>query len=177
MGSIWLVLDKTRYGEIHPGNIGHRLVAGDTTGLSSPSLTSPQAVDNSLYYNSYPSGGGYDYEGYPVLSQGDQDRTDILSTGLFGGITVAMFLTAFAAALLGALVAPLLTAGVNRISEIELPEIPEITLPELPKEAVEEVRALESEYPWVKMAENVYSIIRQKVNKNKFSKFSHNDKL
>lgn len=130
-----------------------------------------------MYYNSYPSGGGYDYEGYPVLSQGDQDRTDILSTGLFGGITVAMFLTAFAAALLGALVAPLLTAGVNRISEIELPEIPEITLPELPKEAVEEVRALESEYPWVKMAENVYSIIRQGVNKNKFSKFSHNDKL
>merc|ERR1711887_404646 len=169
MGSIWLVLDKTRYGEIHPGNIGHRLVAGDTTGLSSPSLTSPQAVDNSLYYNSYPSGGGYDYEGYSVLGQGDQDRTDILSTGLFGGITVAMFLTAFAAALLGALVAPLLTAGVNRISEIALPE--------LPKEAVEEVRALESEYPWVKMAENVYSIIRQEVNKNKFSKFSHNDKL
>merc|ERR1712203_1172136 len=137
-------------------------------------MGSPQAVDNSLYYNSYPSGGGYDYEGYPVLSQGDQDRTDILSTGVFGGITVAMFLTAFAAALLGALGGPLLTAGVNRISEIELPEI---TLPELPKEAVEEVRALESEYPWVKMAENVYSIIRQGVNKNKFSKFSHNDKL
>merc|ERR1719320_2195748 len=129
------------------------LVAGDTAGLSSPSLTSPQAVDNSLYYSSYPSGGGYDYEGYPALSQGEQDRTDILSTGVFGGITVAMFLTAFAAALLGALVAPLLTAGVTRISEIELPE--------LPKEAVEEVRALESEYPWVKMAENVYSIIRQ----------------
>merc|ERR1712212_467481 len=79
------------------------LVAGDTTGLSSTSLTSPQAVDNSLYYNSYASGGGYDYEGYPVLSQGEQDRTDILSTGVFGGITVAMFLTAFAAALLGAL--------------------------------------------------------------------------
>merc|ERR1719320_1639828 len=126
------------------------LVAGDTAGLSSPSLTSPQAVDNSLYYSSYPSGGGYDYEGYPALSQGEQDRTDILSTGVFGGITVAMFLTAFAAALLGALVAPLLTAGVTRISEI--------TLPELPKEAVEEVRALESEYPWVKMAENVYTI-------------------
>ena len=104
-------------------------------------------------------------------------RTDILSTGVFGGITVAMFLTAFAAALLGALVAPLLTAGVTRISEIELPEIPEITLPELPKEAVEEVRALESEYPWVKMAENVYSIIRQEVNNNKFNKLTHNNKL
>jgi len=50
------------------------LVAGDTAGLSSPSLTSPQAVDNSLYYSSYPSGGGYDYEGYPALSQGEQDR-------------------------------------------------------------------------------------------------------
>ena len=86
-----------------------------------------------------------------------------------------MFLTAFAAALLGALVAPLLTAGVNRISEIELPEIPEITLPELPKEAVEEVRALESEYPWVKMAENVYSIIRQEVNNNKFKRKTCNN--
>merc|ERR1712154_749111 len=100
-----------------------------TTGLGSAGLSAPQAVDNSLYYNPYPSGGGYDYEAYPVLAQGEQDRTDILSTGLFGGITVAMFLTAFPAALLGALVAPLLTAGVNRISEIE---IPEISLPELP---------------------------------------------
>ena len=65
-------------------NLTPGLVAGDTTGLSSPSLTSPQAVDNSLYYNSYPSGGGYDYEGYPVLSQGEQDRwvviTIIMST-------------------------------------------------------------------------------------------------
>ena len=91
-----------------------------------------------------------------------------------------MFLTAFAAALLGALVAPLLTAGVNRISEIEIPEIPEISLPELPKEAVEEVRALEADYPWVRVAENVYSILRQEVNTwrgNKFNKFGHNNKL
>ena len=102
---------------------------------------------------------------------------------MFGGITVAMFLTAFAAALLGALVAPLLTAGVNRISQIELPEIPaipEITLPELTKEAEEEVRALEGDYPWVRMVENVYTVVKEQWNSSqghKFSKFMHNNKL
>ena len=48
--------------------------SADTTGLGSAGLSAPQAVDNSLYYNPYPSGGGYDYEAYPVLPQGEQDR-------------------------------------------------------------------------------------------------------
>ena len=109
--------------------------------------------------------------------QASSFRQDLLSTGLFGGITIAMFLTAFLAALLGALVAPALTAGITRISEFELPEI---TLPELPIEAVEEVRALEDKYPWVGMAENVYGALKDEWNSrkgSKFNKFINNNKL
>ena len=117
-----------------------------------------------------------------TLTQIANFRQDILTTGL-GGITVAMFATAFAAALLGAMVAPVLNAGITRLMEIEvpeLPELPEITLPELPKEAVDEVRSLKTKYPWVGMAENVYSAFRAEWNmrKNqKFDKFLNNNKL
>jgi hypothetical protein len=139
-------------------------------------LTSAQQpVDNSGYYSTYPSAAGYDYDAaYPVQAQGEQDRQDILSTGLFGGVTIAMFLTALSAALLGALVAPALSAGVTRITEFELPEI---TLPEISEEVVDEVRSLKTEYPWVEMAEKAYSVLRSELNfrKNpKFNKFIDN---
>ena len=76
-----------------------------------------------------------------------------------------MFGTAFAAALLGALVAPALTAGVTRITEFELPEF---TLPEISEEAEDEVRSLQTKYPWVAMVENVYSALRKSQKFNKF---------
>merc|ERR1711892_612005 len=98
--------------------VGLGSISADTNLLESPAqpaFCAQPAFDNSGYYSTYPSASGYDYDaGYPVQALGEQDRQDILSTGLIGGIT--------------------------RISEFELPEI---TLPELPIEAVEEVRALE----------------------------------
>ena len=86
-----------------------------------------------------------------------------------------MFGTAFVAALLGALVAPALSAGITRITEFELPEF---TLPEISEKAVEEVRSLETKYPWVRMVENVYSVLREELNyrkSNKFNKFIDNN--
>ena len=77
-------------------------------------------------------------------------RQDLLSTGLLGGITVAMFGTAFAAALLGALVAPALSAGMTRIMDFQFPEL---TLPEFTEEAVEKVRSLQTQYPWLGIVE------------------------
>merc|ERR1711892_746358 len=161
--------------------VGLGSISADTNLLESPALpafSAQPAFDNSGYYSTYPSASGYDYDaGYPVQALGEQDRQDLLSTGLFGGITIAMFLTAFLAALLGALVAPALTAGITRISEFELPEI---TLPGLPIEAVEEVRALKDKYPWVGMAENVYGALKDEWNSrqgSKFNKFINNNKL
>ena len=84
---------------------------------------------------------------------------------------------AFGAALLGSLFAPLVTGALNRMMEFEFPEI---TLPELPVEAVEEVRSLETKYPWVRMVENVYSALRAEVNmrqSGKFNKFINTNKL
>ena len=100
-------------------------------------------------------------------------RQDLLSTG-FGGITLAMFGTAFIAALLGALVAPALSAGITRITEFELPEI---TLPEISESVDDEVRSLKTKYPWVEIVENVYSAFRAELNfrnSPKFNKFIHN---
>jgi hypothetical protein len=130
-------------------------------------LTSAQQpVDNSGYYSTYPSAAGYDYDAaYPVQAQGEQDRQDILSTGLFGGVTIAMFLTALSAALLGALVAPALSAGVTRITEFELPEI---TLPEISEKVEDEVRSLQTKYPWVGIVENIYSALQKSHKFNKF---------
>ena len=104
-------------------------------------------------------------------------RQDLLSTGLFGGITVAMFGTAFAAALLGALVAPALTAGMTRIMDFQFPEV---TLPEFTGEAVEKVRSLQNKYPWVGVVENLYSSLRDELDmrkEQKFIKFTGNKKF
>eukprot|EP00092_Neocalanus_flemingeri_P025641 GFUD01027798.1.p1 GENE.GFUD01027798.1~~GFUD01027798.1.p1 ORF type:complete len:172 (-),score=36.75 GFUD01027798.1:158-673(-) len=147
-------------------------VFGDTNLVASPptqGFAVQQPVDNSAYYQSYPSAvGGYDYDtGYPVQTQGEEDRQDIGRLGL-GEFSVGMVLTAFFAALAGALVAPAITAGISRVMDFELPEI---TLPELGDEAVEEVRSLEAKYPWVGMVENVYSALRAEVNMRKTQKF------
>merc|ERR1719154_973960 len=132
-------------------------VAADTSILASPEFSAQQPLDTSGYYSPYPSAAGYDYDtAYPSQAQGEQDRQDILSTGL-GGITIAMFLTAFAAALAGALVAPALSAGISRITEFELPEF---TLPEISEKVEDEVRSLKTNYPWVGILENVYSAVQ-----------------
>ena len=104
-------------------------------------------------------------------------RQDLLSTGLFGGITVAMFGTAFAAALLGALVAPALTAGMTRIMDFQFPEV---TLPEFTEEAAEKVRSLQNKYPWVGIVENLYIALRADLDMRKgqkFNKFNSDNKL
>ena len=104
-------------------------------------------------------------------------RQDLLSTGLLGGITVAMFGTAFAASLLGALVAPALTEGITRIMDFQFPEV---TLPEFTEKAAEKVRSLETKDPLVGIMENLYSSLRAELNMRKgqkFIKFSGNKKF
>ena len=98
-------------------------------------------------------------------------RQDILSTSIGGGVTLAMFGTALLAAIIGTAVSSALTMGMNRLATIEF-EFPEFTLPELPQEAVEEVRSLESKYPWVALVENVYDALRVELNHRKSSKFN-----
>jgi hypothetical protein len=104
-------------------------------------------------------------------------RQDLLSTGLFGGKTVAMFGTAFAAALLGALIAPALTSGITRIMDFQFPEV---TLPEFTEEAAEKVRSLQNNYPWVGVVENFYSMLRAEFdmkNGHKFNKLNSKKKF
>merc|ERR1711971_255898 len=148
--------------------------AADTSILASPEFSAQQSLDNTGYYNPYPSAAGYDYDtAYPPQPQSEQDRQDILSTGL-GGITIAMFLTAFAAALAGALVAPALSAGISGITEFELPEF---TLPEISEKVEDEVRPLKTNYPWVGIVENVYTAVQSELNyrnSHKFDKFIDN---
>merc|ERR1711892_1514125 len=154
------------------------LVFGNPQQLSSDAYADSslqQPLDNAGYYAQYPSASGYDYDaGYQVQAQ-EEDRQDILSTSLGGGITIAMAGTAFIAALIGAMVAPVLNEGMTRLMDFEipaLPELPEITLPELPKEADEKVRSLEATYPWVGIVENAYSALRAEVNMRKSQKFN-----
>ena len=102
-------------------------------------------------------------------------RQDLLSAGLFGGVTVAMFGTAFAAALLGSLVAPVFTESVNRIMEFELPDF---VLPETEdtEEAVQKVRALEEIHPWLILIVQAYKNwhTKLKLERNKLDKFNDN---
>merc|ERR1711892_1201699 len=157
------------------------LVFGNPQQLSSDAYPDPslqQPLDNAAYYAQYPSASGYDYDaGYlgQVVQGQEEDRQDILSTSLGGGITIAMAGTAFIAALIGAMVAPVLNEGMTRLMDFEipeLPELPEITLPELPKEAEEKVRSLEATHPWVGIVENAYSALRAEVNMMKSQKFN-----
>ena len=47
----------------------------DTSILASTEFSGQQPLDNSGYYNTYPSAAGYDYDaGYQVQDQGEQDR-------------------------------------------------------------------------------------------------------
>jgi len=157
-------------------------VLGDTSqdaSLAAPVFSVQQPVDNN-YYNNYPSAGGaypeYD-TGYPLQSQGEEDRQDFITGGLIGGVSLTVMATAFAAALAGAMIAPMLSATIARLMEFELPEI---TLPEFPEAAADEVRSLEGRYPWASMVETVYSALRSELNSrqsHKFSKFVNTDKL
>merc|ERR1711892_232825 len=155
------------------------LVFGNPQQLSSdayPDSSVHQPLDNAGYYAQYPSASGYDYDaGYlgQVGQAQEEDRQDILSTSLGGGITIAMAGTAFIAALIGAMVAPVLNEGMTRLMDFEIPEppeLPEITLPELPKEAEEKARSLEDTHPWVGIVENMYSALRAEVNMRKSQK-------
>merc|ERR1712083_430163 len=87
----------------------------DTNLISAPSspqfssIPSSDLSSSSSFYNSDPYA-GYDYDaGYTSLLQGEEDRQDV---GFLGGISLAVLVTVFFAALLGALVAPALSAGV-----------------------------------------------------------------
>merc|ERR1712013_618010 len=113
----------------------------DTNLLSAPSSpqfssipTSDSPSSSSSFYNSDPYA-GYDYDaGYTSLLQGEEDRQDV---GVLGGISLAVLVTVFLAALLGALVAPALTAGVSRVMDLEI-EIPEIELPKITDNTIED---------------------------------------
>ena len=65
------------------------------------------------------------------------------------------------------MVAPALSTAVTRITEFELPEITELTL-----EAVEKVRSLETNYPWMGMVENVYSVVRDELEMGRGQRFN-----
>merc|ERR1712083_1031229 len=103
----------------------------DTNLISAPSSpqfssipTSDLSSSSSSFYSSDPYA-GYDYDaGYTSLLQGEEDRQDV---GFLGGISLAVLVTVFFAALL---VAPALSAGVSRVMDLEI-EIPEIELPKI----------------------------------------------
>merc|ERR1712156_395921 len=116
------------------------LVTGDTgSAFSSPvahEFQSPSSSED-VYNNVEPSAWNYPNYDYDPLPQVEEDRQDV---GFVGGVSVAVLVTVFLAALLGALVAPELTAGMTRVMDLEI-EIPEIELPkivETPGEVTEE---------------------------------------
>merc|ERR1711915_586386 len=96
------------------------LVTGDTgSAFSSPVAHDFQSVSSSddVYNNVETSAWNYPNYDYDPLPQGEEDRQDI---GFVGGVSVAVLVTVFLAALLGALVAPALTAGVTRVMDLEI---------------------------------------------------------
>merc|ERR1712083_766424 len=134
---------------------------------SSPQFSSIPSSDlsssSSSFYNSDPYA-GYDYDaGYTSLLQGEEDRQDV---GFLGGISLAVLVTVFFAALLGALVAPALSAGVSRVMdlEIEIPKITDNTI-EDDDEDVEiiDARSLKKNSPWMKMAQGALSLLEHKL--------------
>merc|ERR1712212_544791 len=139
---------------------------------SSPQFSSIPSSDlsssSSSFYSSDPYA-GYDYDaGYTSLLQGEEDRQDV---GFLGGISLAVLVTVFFAALLGALVAPALSAGVSRVMDLEI-EIPEIELPKITDNTIEDddedveiidARSLKKNSPWMKMAQGALSLLEHKL--------------
>merc|ERR1712212_1178315 len=137
---------------------------------SSPQFSSIPSSDlsssSSSFYSSDPYAGD-DYDaGYTSLLQGEEDRQDV---GFLGGISLAVLVTVFFAALFGALVAPALSAGVSRVMDLEI-EIPEIELPKITNNSIEddedveiiEARSLKKNSPWMKMAQGALSLLEHK---------------
>merc|ERR1712079_324958 len=113
---------------------------------------SPSSSED-VYNNVETSAWNYPNYDYDPLPQGEEDRQDV---GFVGGVSVAVLVTVFLAALLGALVAPALTAGMTRVMDLEI-EIPEIELPkivETPGEVTEDApRNFQRNPKWFKVAE------------------------
>merc|ERR1712173_518419 len=134
---------------------------------SSPQFSSIPSSDlsssSSSFYSSDPYA-GYDYDaGYTSLLQGEEDRQDV---GFLGGISLAVLVTVFLAALLGALV-----AGVSRVMDLEI-EIPEIELPKITDNTIEDedvevidARSLNKKSPWMEMTQGALSLLEHKLSK------------
>merc|ERR1712109_119603 len=144
------------------------LVTGDTgSAFSSPVAHEFQSASSSedVYGNVETSAWNYPNYDYDPLPQVEEDRQDV---GFVGGVSVAVLVTVFLAALLGALVAPALTAGVTRVMDLEI-EIPEIELPkivETPGEVTEEdaPRNFQRKPKWFKVAEEAVRLLEKRLS-------------
>merc|ERR1712156_357758 len=149
------------------------LVTGDIgSAFSSPVAHEFQSPSSSeeVYNNVETSAWNYPNYDYGLLPQGEEDRQDV---GSIGGVSVAVLVTVFLAALLGALVAPALSAGMTRVMDLEI-EIPEIELPKIADNTIEdddedveiiEARSLKKKSPWMKMAQGALSLLEHKLAK------------
>merc|ERR1711915_994889 len=144
------------------------LVTGDTgSAFSSPvahEFQSPSSSED-LYNNVETSAWNYPNYDYDPLPQGEEDRQDV---GFVGGVSVAVLVTVFLAALLGALVAPALTAGVTRVMDLEI-EIPEIELPKIVETRGEETgedapRNFQRKPKWFKVAEEAVRLLEKRIS-------------
>merc|ERR1711872_231203 len=144
------------------------LVTGDTGSAFSLSVAHEfQSASSSedVYNNVETSAWNYPNYDYDPLPQGEEDRQDV---GFVGGVSVAVLITVFLAALLGALVAPALIAGMTRVMDLEI-EIPEIELPKIVEtrgEVTEEdaSRNFQRKSKWFKVAEEAIRLLEKRLS-------------